>query len=416
VLPLPRKLLVALMLAGCGAPVRPTYGPQDLWLEPVRVFGRVLFADETAPVADALAEVLARPDYGGWHVEAPGKLRALWSEAQAGRLPGRSGVCEAAPPPALLGQALRPGASHAEADARCGMDDCTLTVVVYADAPRNEGRGEERGRFAAKLPANETPAQWAERLRGGALARVAPPSEDGTSVLGDLAGLALEPGLHVSLQGVTQSGDWAYDLDESRFQPRAQALRACAPRDGVWRDWWAQPFQIELSAEGHVIRCEAQHPDHLPPPGFACECDVMRGMFFGLGTPGRRAQFDLGVYEGGVRSTRDPLVRRAYVLVKDASDATASLGTRAVDEVALAACLGDVHDPLPEIEVPVRFEVDAEGAVRAHHADWPAALPAASTACLDQVLARGRFNCPLSGAASLDARLSLAVTRIAAAR
>ena len=44
-------------------------GPRELWLEPARVYGHaVWFPNELEPIADAVAEVLARPRLGGYRV------------------------------------------------------------------------------------------------------------------------------------------------------------------------------------------------------------------------------------------------------------------------------------------------------------------------------------------------------------
>jgi hypothetical protein len=163
---------------------------------------------------------------------------------------------------------------------------------------------------------------------------------------------------------------------------------------------------------GRVSRCEAQHPDHLPPPGFSCRCDVLRRMEFGIGTPGRRASFSLDVSERRAASgPRDALLRSASFLRTGADDPTAALGTNAVPNDVLERCLAPVAAPLGEVEVPVRFDVGPDGRVREHAATWPEALPAATTRCLDAALAGARFNCPLSGAARVEGRLSLRVRK-----
>ncbi len=392
---------LAALLAACGArPERPALEAADVWIEPVRVHGRVLFAGELEPVADALAEILGRH---GYRVVAPAKVRALWSEARAGRLPGLDFVCEAAPPPARLVDALHPGASRAEADTRCDHEACTLTLVVlHGDA--------ERARYVAKLPPEQDPATWAEGLRGGALRPVEPPpaDEDRGLAVGGL-GVAGPPGPRARIHGVVQSGPWVYDLDSERFQPRAAELLGCREPGAVWRDWWEQPFQIEIDPMGRVSRCEPQHPDHLPPPGFSCRCEVLRRMEFGIGTPGRRAAFSLHVADRR-DATAETLARSAALVSARADDPTATLGTNALPPEALERCLAPVAAPLEPVEVPVRFEIGADGRVREHAADWPAALPPAAAACLDGALAGARFNCPLSGAASVEARVALRVS------
>jgi hypothetical protein len=94
---------------------------------------------------------------------------------------------------------------------------------------------------------------------------------------------------------------------------------------------------------------------------------------------------------------------------KRSSDPSAILGTGEIDEISKYVCLWRVTSPLPEITVPVRFTVGADGRTIHHEAPWPASVSPQLRGCLDPVLARARFNCPLSGAAIVDARLSLAV-------
>ena len=77
------------------------FSAQDLLLEPPHVYGDevVRFPDELWPIADAVAVLLARPDHGGYRVLPIAPIRALWRDAQAGRLPGLAALCDAAPPP-----------------------------------------------------------------------------------------------------------------------------------------------------------------------------------------------------------------------------------------------------------------------------------------------------------------------------
>jgi hypothetical protein len=94
---------------------------------------------------------------------------------------------------------------------------------------------------------------------------------------------------------------------------------------------------------------------------------------------------------------------------KRSSDPSAILGVGEIDEVSKVACLWRVTSALPRIDLPVRFIVGPDGRTTHHEARWPAAVSPELRRCLDPVLAGARFNCPLSGAATVDASLSLAV-------
>ena len=50
-----------------------------------------------------------------------------------------------------------------------------------------------------------------------------------------------------------------------------------------------------------------------------------------------------------------------------------------------------------KLKVPVEFTVRGDGKATEHRATWPADFPGTTRACLDEVLAQARFNCPLSG-------------------
>jgi len=53
----------------------------------------------------------------------------------------------------------------------------------------------------------------------------------------------------------------------------------------------------------------------------------------------------------------------------------------------------------------------AEFRATGHEARWPAVVPPEVRACLDRVLATARFNCPLTGAAVVDAHVMTRVER-----
>jgi len=135
-------------------------------------------------------------------------------------------------------------------------------------------------------------------------------------------------------------------------------------------------------------------------------CAVLRAKGFGAGTTGRRAMFDLEV-----KRAHGPFRSGASLVGTVASDASAALGDGALDEDALAACLSPIHTELNEPELPVRFSIGPDGHVQSHATTWPRTIPAGVRRCMDAVLARSRFNCPLTGASTIDAKLQVFVTR-----
>jgi hypothetical protein len=69
--------------------------------------------------------------------------------------------------------------------------------------------------------------------------------------------------------------------------------------------------------------------------------------------------------------------------------------------LALTACLIEVEEPFTAT-ASVTVDVDSIGEITAIDADWPEEFPSELTQCLDQVLAKGEYNCPLSGSARVD--------------
>jgi hypothetical protein len=410
---------------GAGGPGdRPArFSERDLLLDPPTVHGDevVRFPDELWPISDAVATLMSRPEAGGYRVLPAAPLRALWRDTQAGRLPGLTALCDAAPPPARLAHHLHSGASTADPRVDCPAPEkesaarppCRLEVLVSAPRPTAEDPDNtERGaRFVAALPPGEPAARWAERLLATGLARE--PERD-SDKLGYLMGTsASDRRPLIVVNGVVQSGGWQTAISSATFKGRSQAIIECAATASArqpFRDWWVQPYLIEVDAAGSVRRCEFEHVDHLPPPEFGCVCGVLRQISFGAGPDGRRARFDLTVLEAPPPGApRDRLRRSVSLGEMRSSDRSAILGTGAIDRSALEACLWPVTSPLADTETPVRFTVGADGRATRHEARWPAPVPPPVRACLEPVLARARFNCPLSGAAVIDAQLSLAV-------
>jgi len=205
---------------------------------------------------------------------------------------------------------------------------------------------------------------------------------------------------------VEVSPGWRGTISKATFAGQAAALEACTKDQPRWRDSWQQPYVVEVDGAGAVKRCEFPYVDHLPPPELACVCGVLRGRGFGAGPPGRRASFALEVKH------RLPSARGTVTTVgARASDPSAVLSDGQLDDEALGACLSTVRGAFEDPELPVRFSVGADGQVLSHAASWPSAFPPAARRCLDDVLARGRFDCPLTGASTVDLRLQVFVKR-----
>jgi hypothetical protein len=409
-----------------AAPAQERYTERDLVLDPPVAYGdqTVWFADELWPVADAVAAFLARPDAGGYRVIAPAAMRAFWRDVQAGGLPGVANRCEAAPPPARLARYIYRGASFAEVRIDCptakdgvpllATAPCRLEVETSAPRPTpGDPENLEAGsRFVATLSPGEAPARWAERVRASGLTRTAASDRSGGLGIAGMIDMAT-PGAgrpRFAVRNVAQSIEWQAPISTATFMSHGEALAACGDNQRTWRDWWMQPYLIEVNAAGTVDRCEFQHPDHLPVPAFPCICDVMRKVAFGAGPAGRRARFDLTLMDNRSPSApRDRLRRIIYVEGVQASDRSAILGSSEIDRRALEACLWPVTTPVARMIVPVRLVVGADGRVTGAETRWVDAVPPPVRNCVDQVLGRAQFACPLSGAARVEARLSIAV-------
>ena len=425
---------VAPPLAAAPSPApRPAFSERDLVVTPPGVFGDdvIRFPDELWPIADAVATLLARPEAGGYHVLPAAPIRALWRDAQVGWLPGLSTICDGTPPPARLVAYVHRGASFARVRVDCPAPEkaararppCQLDVRIEAPRPTAEDplQTEDVARLVATLPPGERPARWAERLLATGLVRAPPPEVEGG--LG-LSGIPAESGRPaISVRDITQSGGWQAAISKATFARHGEAIVACAATAArqPWRDWWVQPYLIEVDAAGSLRRCEFEHVDHLPPPEFGCVCAALRQVPFGAGSEGRRASFVLKILEAPpAGAPRDRLSRIFMLTDRRSTDPSALLGTGEIDTLAKDACLWRATAPLAEIQLPVQFTVGADGRTIRHTAPWPASVPPALRACLDPVLAAARFNCPLSGAAIVDARFvaggALALTAHGSAR
>jgi hypothetical protein len=412
--------LAAPAVARQPAPAGARYSERDVWVGAPEIYGGpVYFPDEMLPLADAVAELLARPELGGYRVVPLKDVRKLWSDAQAGHLPGLPARCDAAPPPARLARHIYLGSSMADLRVDCPKPKtpaathpaCILEVKLLAPRPTADDPDhlQETATLHAQLPFGEAPTRWAERLRAAGLARG--PGLDLTGGIGIVGTLSdgkrhKEPPFRLVVSDVTVSGDWHDQISEATFKDQAPALDACTRPKAAWRDNWEQPYVIEVDQTGRVGRCEFLHVDHLPRPEFPCVCDALRSKTFGVGAPRRRAMFALEV-----KRAHPPFRAGAALVGSQASDASAALGDGALDEDALAACLSPIKTEVNEPELPVRFSVGADGHVKSHTATWPRSIPAGVRRCMDAVLARSQFNCPLTGASTVDAKLQVFVTR-----
>jgi hypothetical protein len=404
------------------APAGARYSERDVWVSAPAIYGGpVYFPDEMLPLADVVAELLARPDFGGYRVVPLEDVRKLWSDAQAGRLPGVRAQCAAPTPPARLARHIYLGSSMADLRVDCPKPKtatttaprpaCVLEVKLLAPRPTADDPDhlEETATFHAQLPFGESPIRWAERLRGAGLARgpgLGP--EGGLGIVGTLGDgkRHKEPPLRVVVSDVTLSSDWHDQISEATFKDQTPALDACTRPKAAWRDNWEQPYVIEVDQSGRVDRCEFLYLDHLPRPEFRCVCDLLRAKSFGAGAPRRRAMFDLEV-----KHALPPVRSSAELVEAKASDASATLGDNALDADALAACLSPTRTEVNEPELPVRFSVGPDGRVQSHTTSWPRSILAGARRCMDAVLARSQFNCPLTGASTVDAKLQVFVTR-----
>lgn len=409
---LPVLLLVSLVACAVGGR-RPAASTDRPWLavEPTLVDdGRVWFSDELEPIADAVADVLARPASGGLRVIPTRELRGFWRKVVGGHLPGVARPCETPPPPALLLDLVYPRSGRAVNAIRCDAISCSLDVAVRWPGTTDE----EDARFRADLPLDGTPGQWAALIRRDGLRAV----PDDRNPAGGLRGRGAaapsrrirtgpgQPDVLVELEAVGQSGPWADRLTPEPLQPLAQRLKECELGGPVDRDARTQGFVVELGENGRPTRCEPDAPDHLVSPEFQCKCQVLRGAQLGPGRPGRRARFSLSLLLAKPRELYR-IIASARLEGKRADDPSAILGEGEVSPPAVDACFAFAPLPMIPLRVPARFTVGADGRVTAASAAWPAEIMPGTAACLDSALARARFSCPLSGRAAVSATLEL---------
>jgi hypothetical protein len=414
--------------ASAETPAVRVAGGGELWIAPATVNSDELwFPEEIAPLVEGVAELLARPELGGYRVLPPKRLRAFYADVRAGRLPGVPVVCAAPPPAASLARIVYRGASTATLhvdcfptvtqDGRTTDPGCFLGVSIASPRPTaaDPGNFEETARFTARLPRGETPGRWAERLRAGGLTRAH--GVEGFPGLGSIGtptanDATTRPPFRVELNGLRLAGAWPSPLSAASFGAAAAALDACAKPRPMGSATFRRPYyQIEVDPKGAVRRCEVEPPDGLPKPELTCVCGVLGGARLEPAAAPRRAGFALAVTRSAP-AERERIERTAYLPIDHASDPSAALAIEdALDQAALVACLSTVKKPIRYPLAPVRLSIGSDGRVIDHQVDWPAKIPTAVAQCLDGVMARGQFNCPLSGKAALDGRLNLEIAR-----
>ncbi len=389
---------------------RPRVDEGTLLLAAVHVYGdRIVFPDEAEPLADALAAALADPAHGGFKVIPPAELRKSWADARTGKLPDVDFVCESAPPPFELSRALYPGASTASAIIRCPKkkDPCVLEVVVSAPADPGKDEERERAKLTLSLPRASSLGDWASRIRKGKLVAPQPPkTPDTADMLGLLAG-GTTPGTYVTLRDPVLEGPWKRQLTDEGLDPIRADLAACKETSTKrWRDYYGARHLIEVAADGKITRCESNLPERSPPPEFDCQCAALRELTFEAASGTRRASFDIVTTTVGAPKKRKRLVM-AFLTKARADDPTAVAGDEPVARADLEDCLASSDTASGNILVPVRFVVGADGKVKRHKAEWPSTISRPAATCMDGVLAKGWFNCPIAGRATIEATLDL---------
>jgi len=389
---------------------RSDVGPSSLWLEPPRVSGsKVFFPDELDPIADAVAEVLARPPHDN-QVVPPEVLRTLWARTQRGDGFAGASPCEAKPPPAKLAKLIHPDATSVSIDLHCREAGCVLAVEIRPD---RDSQPRKDRYLVISLPVGEGPRAWAERIRRDGL-QPAPAPKTG---MGGLGVRRPSQESFVSVDSSRRSGPWSTGFDDERFRGLFEPFAACEPPGAVWMDAWSAPFLIEVSEEGRVSRCESPYPDHIPPPGFGCKCDVLGTIDFGKGQPGRRASLGLRIVRADKKTRPKPgeLIRVARLEKLSATDPSALLGWRMpVDAQAVDRCLEPLDKPRRDLLLPVQFHVGADGRPKSHRFVESPGLPDDVVSCLETSLGESRFTCPLTGEATIDGVLRLLVRKVKA--
>lgn len=392
-----------------------------VWMEPTRLRGEglVVFAEEAAPLEDAIARALRR---AGLDVVPLEERRVAVARMRAGRLPDRDGGCAPMPPPARWLEARYEGARMIVSSLDCRteppawMEDeeeftpgCILRVEVRQERRRVERAAERVFRLGVSS------ADVIEALdREGLDLQMVGPDGGGASLLLGMLGDGARP--PVIVRDLEVMGTWdatlASHLDvhlEQALAPHREELLAC-DRGEPHFDFWANDFVIEVARDGRITRCEPEMQDHNARASFACECGVMaRRLDFGAGLGLRRLRFATDVDRGRTH-TRAPSTHDAGATfrVRDASDRTVMLGS-AVFGDQLRACLADLSGDLSPSRLLANLVVGADGrvteaSVRAMPGD---VIALQLEACALEALHATRLTCPFEGEARVRGEIDL---------
>jgi hypothetical protein len=393
--------------AASGAPAAPV-APAPAAARPRVVVGTlrqctplqpICFDEEMADVAAAITERLGEH---GYEVVPDAELRQLYRDVRAGQLPGLAQACPNPPPGHRVVDLLYAGARDGRAYFDCDEAGCELEVTVDVEP--------DRQRYVIALPATETAAQWAARIRQQGFTRASEEEEEGAmgglGLMGDGKKPRRPPGVYASIWAVEQSGPWSYELDDARFQRLAAAFDACEREHEAPRMAWGRfPFTLAIDAQGHVSRCESSDLDLMPFSDAACKCAVLARIDFGKGSAERRARFHVRIEH----EPRRPMYGQAHQSEEGQSDDPyVLLGLGGVSDKTLSACLAPLTQPMKHTAA-VRFQVRADGSTEQASASWPAELPSSVRACLDAALLKAQFTCPRAGRAEVASTISLSI-------
>jgi hypothetical protein len=269
-------------------------------------------------------------------------------------------------------------------------------------------------RFEASLDKDASMDAWIAAIRRQGLRRAEAPqsAEFGMlGLLGDTSDLA-DGEYRLNLMDLEQEGGWIKPIAKDLFEPRVEALHRCTKTDEVFGDWWVQPFVIEVDSAGKITRCESKYQYRLDPPEFGCRCDIIRGIDFGPGPEGRRAEFNLKTYLGGEPPINQSSEFAAWSSATfESNDRSALLGPGPVNSDNVKRCVAPMKAAF-EKEIPVTFSVGADGAPVFRRVARPDGFPEEVGRCIDDALGKARFTCPLSGKAEIDGTLTITVKKI----
>ncbi|MBN8609558.1 MAG: hypothetical protein J0L92_03185 [Deltaproteobacteria bacterium] len=431
------SLSISFLLVSCGAAsVRPSTaaleptlpapltprGEADenrVWLEPTRAHGEglVLFADDVAPIEDAIARALART---GYDVVPPDERRAAITRMRAGHLPDREGQCAPMPPAAGYLAARYEGLVRISSTLACRSQrpawnpegpftpGCVLTVATH----RGEGPVEREGEIV--FPLGVSREVIIESLERDAIALHDVEPEDGAAMLLGMMGEGSR--VPVAIRDVETMGPWDATLAphleehlERALAPHRETLLACDAHEPLF-DHWGNDFVIEVRADGVITRCEPELEDHRARASMPCECAILsRVLDFGSAPSVRRLRFamhvDVGVTAAAAAATH---YASAELRVRDADDRSIEYGDPALGP-QLQACLEGMGGDLSNVRLLANLVVGADGRVLEARARPIAgdAIDPTLDACAMEALRATRFTCPFTGRAEVRAELDL---------